>query len=148
MRKVRKRAKKRTNWLSTPFGYVEWGIAKKNFWNRCRTLKGKCWVLGKFRVGKLRLRKSSLKWNKNVNLDSEQEFIDKVGQYFCWGCRTLSKIIRKKNFTKIFTIKFSRIFQSQKLEHHRNMIFFLSQHHPFLVFSSSNESQHRVLQDW
>jgi hypothetical protein len=95
----------------------------------------------------LRLRKSSLKSKKNLNFDFQQEFIDEGGQFFCWGCRTLSKIMCKKNFTKIFTKNFSRIFQSQKLERHRNMDFFLSQHHPFLVFSSSNESQHRVLQD-
>ena len=88
-----------------------------------------------------------LKAQKNVILDFELEFMDEVGQFFRPGCRTLSRIMCKKNFTKIFTKFFFTMFQSQKLERHRNMDFFLSQHHPFLVFKCSNESQHRVLQD-
>jgi hypothetical protein len=88
-----------------------------------------------------------LKAKKNVILDFEQDFFNGIGQSRCTECRTLPGMLCKKNFTKIFTTHFSRIFQSQKLERHRNMNFFLSQHHPFLVFSSSNESQHRVLQD-
>jgi hypothetical protein len=80
-------------------------------------------------------------------LDFEQDFFNEMGQFFCSGCRTLSRILCKKNFYENFYENFSRIFQSQKFERHRNSNFFQTQHHPFLVFSSSNESQHRVLQD-
>ena len=52
-----------------------------------------------------------------------------------------------KKFTKIFTKFFSRMLQSQNFERRRNMDIFLPKQHPFLVFSSSNESQDRVLQD-
>ena len=54
-----------------------------------------------------------------------------------------SRIMCKKNFTKIF----SRTLQSQKFDCHRNMDFFLPKHHPFLVFGGSKESQGRVLRD-
>jgi hypothetical protein len=87
------------------------------------------------------------KAQKNVILDFEQDFFNGMGHFFCSGCRTLSRILWKKNFYENFYENFSRIFQSQNFERHRNSNFFLTQHRPFLVFSSSNESQHRVLQD-
>ncbi len=75
----------------------------------------------------LRLRKSLLKAQKNVILDFEQEFIDEVGQFFCWGCSTLPRKMCKKKFTKIFTKIFSRIFQSQKLERQQIMQYLLTE---------------------
>ena len=57
-------------------------------------------------------------------MDFEHEFIDELGQFFWPGCRTVSAIMCKKNFTKIFTNFFSRIVQSQNFERHRNLDFF------------------------
>ena len=148
MRKVGKTAKK---WPKISIRFkmdVEWNILKIFFRDSSRTVSSLVLQNIGLRVAMLRLRKSMLKAQKNVILDFELEFMDEVGQFFWPGCRTLSRIMCKKNFTKIFTIHFSIMFQSQNLERHRNMNFFISKHHPFLVFSGSNESQLRVLQDW
>ena len=147
MRKVRKTAKKRPKISVRSKIDTDWDIETKNFCDSCRTVSlDPLWKF-ELRVVMLRLRKSSLKAKKYVKMDFEQEFEFWSGQFFCSVCRTISRIMCKKNFTKIFTKFFSRIFQSQKLERHRNMNFCLSKHHPFEVFSSSFESQDRVLEE-
>ena len=80
-------------------------------------------------------------------MDFQQEFFSASGQFFWPVCRTLSRIMCKKNFTKIFTKIFSRILQSQKFDCHRNMDIFLPKHRPFSMFGGSKESQGRALRD-
>ena len=62
-------------------------------------------------------------------MDFEQEVHSGSGQFFWPVCRTLSRIMCKKNFTKIFTKLFSRTVQSQKLECRCNIDIFLPKHH-------------------
>ena len=132
------------------FGFIlnPRGVRYRNFFcGSSRTVSAvPDWKL-ELRVVMLRLRKSSLKAKKYVKMDFEQDFFSGSGQFFWPVCRTISGIMCKKNFTKIFPIFFSRMLQSQNFECRRNMDIFLPKQHPFLVFSSSNESQDRVLQD-